>query len=124
MDPMAKFFWTLWTSEISDPVEDDTDADNDVVIEGPEEPEEAEKEDTEPTGNTDFRENIIGRSIKSAQAGKIEIQTADGKIFTPLEFYEDKSLSRIGYFEALDEKERLITLVIRWENVVRIVVKK
>lgn len=111
MDPMAKFFWTLWTSGSEAEAKD-------------EKPEEAEKEDTEPTGNTDFRENIIGRSIKSAQAGKIEIQTADGKIFTPLEFYEDKSLSRIGYFEALDEKERLITLVIRWENVVRIVVKK
>ena len=67
---------------------------------------------------------IIGKSIKSSQAGKIEIQTADGRVFCPLEFYEDRSLSRIGYFEALDEKERPITLVIRWENVVRIVVKK
>ena len=84
---------------------------------------ELEQKEEKPELN-DFRANIIGRSIKSAQAGKIEIQTADGKIFTPLEFYEDRSLSRIGYFEALDEKERPITLIIRWENVVRIVVKK
>ena len=34
-----------YVSEISDPVEDDTDADNDVVIEEPEEPEEAEKDE-------------------------------------------------------------------------------
>ena len=36
-----------YVSEISDPVEDDTDADNDVVIEEPEEPEEAESEESE-----------------------------------------------------------------------------
>ncbi|MGN0540451.1 MAG: DivIVA domain-containing protein [Acutalibacteraceae bacterium] len=34
-----------YASGISDPVEDDTDADNDVVIEEPEEPEEAEKDE-------------------------------------------------------------------------------
>lgn len=136
MDPMAKFFWTLWTSGA------DSSAGSEKPQEGgkngagsdgkpeesPEEkadakPEKKDEKDEKDASN-DFRENIIGHSLKSSQAGKIEIQTADGKIFTPLEFYEDRSLSQIGYFEALDENERPITLVIRWENVVRIVVKK
>lgn len=117
MDPMAKFFWTLWTSG-AEPAAEAEKSEEEAKDEA--KPEEKE-EKPEPK---DFRENIIGKSIKSSQAGKIEIQTADGKVFCPLEFYEDRSLSRIGYFEALDENERPITLVIRWENVVRIVVKK
>ncbi|MCR5164714.1 MAG: hypothetical protein K6C40_11910 [Thermoguttaceae bacterium] len=133
MDPMAKFFWTLWTSgaepaaesgKTEEGVKDGAESDG-KPEESPEEKADGKPEEKEekPEQN-DFRANIIGSSIKSSQAGKIEIQTADGKIFTPMEFYEDRSLSRIGYFEALDEKERPITLVIRWENVVRIVVKK
>lgn len=133
MDPMAKFFWTLWTSG-SEPTEESGKSEE-AAKDGAEsdgKPEESleekdcgkpEEKEEKPELN-DFRANIIGKSIKSAQAGKIEIQTADGKVFCPLEFYEDRSLSRIGYFEALDENERPITLVIRWENVVRIVVKK
>ncbi|MBR0190516.1 MAG: hypothetical protein IJQ31_00440 [Thermoguttaceae bacterium] len=117
MDPMAKFFWTLWTSG-SEPAAEAEKSEEETKDEA--KPEEKE----EKTEKDDFRANIIGKSIKSSQAGKIEIQTADGKVFSPLEFYEDRSLSRIGYFEALDENERPITLVIRWENVVRIVVKK
>ncbi|MDO4425048.1 MAG: hypothetical protein Q4D17_04715, partial [Planctomycetia bacterium] len=70
------------------------------------------------------KSKLIGTAMKSHQSGKIEIQTADGKTFIPLEFYEDKSLSPIGFFEALDEDKNSVTLVIRWENVVRIVVKK
>mgnify|MGYP001540884228 CR=1 FL=1 len=44
-----------YVSEISDPVEDDTDADNDVVIEEPEEPEEAEKDEA-PAENVESDE--------------------------------------------------------------------
>ena len=44
-----------YVSEISDPVEDDTDADNDVVIEEPEEPEEAKKDEA-PAENVESDE--------------------------------------------------------------------
>jgi len=125
MDPMAKFFWTLWTTEYQSNFETVKEGNEEEKIASSNEQNSELKSEKElETDSKDFCANIIGKSIKSSQAGKIEIQTNDGKVFRPIEFYEDKSLSPIGFFEALDENERSITLVIRWENVVRIVVKK
>ena len=107
MDQMAKFFWTLWNSEPENLVNSASELN--IPYAPP------------PKGT---KSKLIGTAMKSHQSGKIEIQTADGKTFIPLEFYEDKSLSPIGFFEALDENKNSVTLVIRWENVVRIVVKK
>lgn len=53
---------------------------------------------------------------------KIELHTADGKIYFPVGFQESKSLSSIGYFEIQEEKEP-VTAIIRWDNIVRILVR-
>lgn len=113
MDPMAKFFWTLWTSEV-EPSDSSVGLEDDVMS--------ASASSATPAHG--IKSNLVGNGMRSAQSGKIEIQTADGKSFFPIEFYEDRSLSPIGFFEALDEERNPITLVIRWENVVRIVVRK
>ena len=105
MDPMAKFFWTLWTSNPA----------SESSIQA------AQEADSAPSKS---KTSIVGNSIRSARSGRIELQTADGKTYIPTEFYEDKSLSPIGFFEALDPNGKPITLVIRWENVVRIVVRQ
>lgn len=108
MDPMAKFFWTLWTSP----------AKNEDGMETP-----APSGCSAVSGSCKAMNNIIGEPLPSARSGRIEIQTADGKAYRPVTFYEDKSLSPIGFFDALDADGNTVVLVIRWENVVRIVVK-
>ncbi len=113
MDPMAKFFWTLWTSE-AEPNDSSLELENEVA--------DGSASAVKPAHG--IKSNLVGNGLRSAQSGKIEIQTAEGKSFYPIEFYEDRSLSPIGFFEALDEERNPITLVIRWENVVRIVVRK
>ncbi|MDO4630666.1 MAG: hypothetical protein Q4C70_15910, partial [Planctomycetia bacterium] len=113
MDPMAKFFWTLWTSE---PEPGDSSMELEIEV--------TDDADGATKSAHGIKSNLVGNGMRSAQSGKIEIQTADGKSFYPIEFYEDRSLSPIGFFEALDEERNPITLVIRWENVVRIVVRK
>lgn len=53
---------------------------------------------------------------------KMELHTADGKVYFPVEFHESKSLSPIGYFEVQEEKES-VTVIIRWDNIVRILIR-
>lgn len=105
MDPMAKFFWALWNQE----------------AEGENASGEASKDTLEEAAEeSPISSKLIGKALKSSQSGKIEMHTADGKVFVPVAFYEDKSLSPIGFFEALDEQKRKITLVIRWDSIVRL----
>ncbi|MDO4583877.1 MAG: hypothetical protein Q4D62_07210 [Planctomycetia bacterium] len=53
---------------------------------------------------------------------KLELHTADGKVYFPVEFHESKSLSSVGYFEIQEENETL-TAILRWDNIVRILIR-